>query len=63
MTTYFPNIPVIKYEGPKTKNPLAFRFYDADRVIAGRPMKDHLKFALSWWHSLCGDGSDAFGGA
>ncbi|MGI6076762.1 MAG: xylose isomerase [Fastidiosipilaceae bacterium] len=61
MSTYFPNVPKVKYEGPKTDNPFAFRFYEADRIIAGKPMKDHLKFALSWWHTLCAGGADPFG--
>lgn len=59
----FANIPVIKYEGPSSQNPLAFKFYDADRVVAGKPMKEHLKFALSWWHTLCAGGNDQFGDA
>ena len=58
MSTYFPNVPKVKYEGPKTDNPFAFRFYEADRIIAGKPMKDHLKFALTWWHTLCAGGAD-----
>ncbi len=58
---YFPNIPVIPYEGPASTNPLAFKFYDADRIIAGKPMKEHLPFAMAWWHNLCATGSDMFG--
>lgn len=61
MTIYFPNVPEVKYEGTKTKNPFAFRYYDADRLVGGKPMKDHLKFSLSWWHTLCAGGSDPFG--
>ncbi|MCX7658821.1 MAG: xylose isomerase, partial [Oscillospiraceae bacterium] len=61
MSNYFANVPVVKYEGPKSKNPFAFKFYDAEKVIAGKKMKDHLKFALSWWHTMCGAGSDPFG--
>ena len=61
MTTYFPNVPEVKYEGTKTKNPYAFRYYDADRLVGGKPMKEHLKFSLSWWHTLCAGGGDPFG--
>jgi xylose isomerase len=61
MSNYFANVPVVKYEGPKSKNPFAFKFYDAEKVIVGKKMKDHLKFALSWWHTMCGAGSDPFG--
>lgn len=51
----------IRYEGPKSKNPLAYRYYNPDEVIAGKLMKEHLKFAMSWWHTLCGIGTDMFG--
>ena len=61
MKEFFPEIPYIKYEGPKSKNPFAFRYYDPDRVINGKKMRDHLKFALSYWHTMCGDGTDMFG--
>lgn len=60
MSTIF-EIPQIKYEGAESKNPLSFKFYDADRVIMDKPMKDHLNFAMSWWHTLCAGGSDMFG--
>ena len=55
------NIGKINYEGPKSKNPLSFKHYNADEVIAGKTMKDHLRFAMSYWHTLCGDGTDMFG--
>ena len=58
---YFPDIPVIKYEGPKSENPLAFKYYDPDRVIMGKTMKEHLPFAMAWWHNLCAAGTDMFG--
>ena len=61
MKEFFPEIPYIKYEGPKSKNPFAFRYYDPDRVINGKKMREHLKFALSYWHTMCGDGTDMFG--
>ena len=57
----FNNLPQVKYEGPKSENPLAFKYYDAERVIAGKKMKDHLKFAMAWWHNLCASGTDMFG--
>ncbi len=57
----FANIPTIPYEGPESKNPLAFRYYNADRVVAGKPMREHLKFAMSYWHTLTADGTDMFG--
>ena len=55
------NIPAIKYEGPKSKNPLAFKYYDKDRVIMGKKMSEHLRFAMAWWHNLCACGTDMFG--
>lgn len=59
---YFPNIGKIKYEGTKSYNPLAYRYYDAERVVLGKPMKEWLKFAMAWWHTLCAEGGDQFGG-
>ncbi len=58
---YFPTIGKIKFEGKDSKNPLAYRYYDAEKVILGKPMKDWLKFAMAWWHTLCADGGDQFG--
>ena len=57
---YF-KIKKIEYEGAKSKNPLAFKYYNKDEMILGKPMKEHLKFAMSWWHTLCAKGSDQFG--
>ena len=51
----------IPFEGPDTDNPLAFHFYDADRVVLGKPMADHLRFAVCYWHTFCGTGADPFG--
>ena len=62
MNEVFPEITKIAYEGPKSRNPLAFRWYNPDEVIAGKPMREHLRFALAWWHTLCGAGTDMFGG-
>ena len=61
MKEYFSNIGKIKYEGKDSTNPLAFKYYDPDRVIDGKPMREHLKFALSWWHTMGGNGTDMFG--
>ncbi len=61
MKEYFVGIPKIAYEGPKTKNPLAFRYYNPDEVIAGKTMREHLRFSMAYWHTLCADGTDMFG--
>jgi xylose isomerase len=59
--TYFSNIGKIPFEGKDSDNPLAFRFYDESRMIAGKTMKEHFKFAIAYWHSFCGTGGDPFG--
>ena len=61
MKPAFPNIQRIAYEGPKSKNPLAFKHYNADEIIAGKTMSDHLRFAVVYWHTFRGTGSDPFG--
>lgn len=61
MKEYFNNIKQVKYEGPDSKNPLAFKYYDADRIIMGKPMREHLPFAMAWWHTLVATGTDMFG--
>ena len=53
---YFPGIGKIKFEGKESKNPMAFRYYDAEKVIMGKKMKDWLKFSMAWWHTLCAEG-------
>lgn len=58
---YFPNIGKIKFEGTSSYNPLAFRYYDAEKVVLGKPMKEWLRFAMAWWHTLCAEGGDQFG--
>ncbi len=58
---FFKGIPQIKFEGPDSKNPLAFKFYDPERVVAGKKMKDHFRFAVAYWHTFCGTGADPFG--
>lgn len=59
--TYFPSIKKIKFEGRESNNLFAFKFYDENKVIAGKSMKDHFKFAIAYWHSFCGTGGDPFG--
>jgi xylose isomerase len=60
---FFPGIGVIPFEGPKSRNPLAFSWYEPGRMIAGKPMSEHLRFSVAYWHSFCGTGSDPFGSA
>ena len=59
--SYFSNIPVIPFEGKSTDNPLAFRWYNENQIVAGKTMKEHLRFACAYWHSFCGTGADPFG--
>ena len=59
---FFPGIGKIQYEGRDSRNPMAFRYYDAEKVIMGKKMKDWLRFSMAWWHTLCAEGSDQFGG-
>ena len=58
---FFKGISQIQFEGPGSDNPLAFRWYDADKKVAGKTMKDHLRFACAYWHSFVGNGADPFG--
>ena len=58
---YFQGIGAVKYEGPETDNPMAYRWYDENKVVAGKTMKDHFRFASAYWHSFGGNGSDPFG--
>jgi xylose isomerase len=58
---FFPGIGKIKFEGKESKNPLAFKFYDEKKMISGKSMKDHFRFAMAYWHTLCGTGGDPFG--
>lgn len=60
--TFFKNIPQVKYEGPQTDNPFAYRWYDENKVVGGKTMKEHFKFACAYWHSFVGTGGDPFGG-
>ena len=61
MAEIFANIPTVRYEGPKSKNPLSFKHYNPDAIVAGKPMKEHLHFSMAWWHTLCAGGTDMFG--
>ena len=58
---YFKGIPKIAFEGKTSDNPLAFKYYNPDQVVAGKTMREHFKFAIAYWHSFCGQGSDPFG--
>jgi xylose isomerase len=58
---FFPGIDRIQYEGPESDNPLAFKAYDADRVVGGKTMRDHLRFSICYWHTFCAEGGDPFG--
>ena len=58
---YFPGIGRIQYEGRESTNPLSYKWYDENKVVAGKSMKDHFKFAVAYWHSFCNTGSDPFG--
>lgn len=59
--TYFKGISQVKYEGKESDNPLAFKWYDENKVVAGKSMREHLRFACAYWHSFCGSGADPFG--
>lgn len=58
---YFPNVPKIQFEGPASRNPLAFRHYNPDELVEGKPMREHLRFAVAFWHTFRGTGADPFG--
>ncbi len=58
---FFPGIGKIQFEGKESRNPMAFRYYDADKVVMGKKMSEWLKFAMAWWHTLCAEGADQFG--
>ena len=57
----FPNVSKIKYEGPESTNPLAFRWYNEDEIVEGKSLKDHMRFSVVYWHTFRGNGSDPFG--
>jgi xylose isomerase len=58
---HFPGIGKIKFEGKDSKNPLAFRYYEENKIVFGKSLKDHLRFSMAYWHTLCGTGGDPFG--
>src|SRR5690606_27354971 len=58
---HFKGIGQMKYQGPKTDNPLAFRYYDASRKLGKKTMEEHFRFAVAYWHTFCGTGGDPFG--
>jgi len=60
---FFKNITQVNFEGRESDNPLAFKWYDPERIVAGKTLKDHLRFAGAYWHSFCGNGADPFGEA
>ncbi|MBR2423924.1 MAG: xylose isomerase [Tidjanibacter sp.] len=59
---FFPGVGKIRFEGKESRNPLAFRYYDANKVVLGKKMSEWLKFSMAWWHTLCAEGADQFGG-
>jgi len=61
MTDYFAGLDKIRYTGPGTAEPLSFKWYDKDRLVLGKRMEDHLRFAVCYWHSFCWNGFDPFG--
>jgi len=61
MKTAFPDVKKIQFEGPKSKNPLAFKHYNAEEMVGGKSMREHLRFAVVYWHTFRGTGSDPFG--
>ena len=58
---YFPGIQKIKFEGKGSDNPLSFKYYDPEKLVNGKPMREHLRFATAYWHTFCGTGGDPFG--
>jgi len=61
MSEFFSNVKKIQFEGKDSDNPLAFKYYNPDEVIGGKTMKDHLRFAVAYWHTFQGTGGDPFG--
>ena len=61
--SYFPNVDKVNFEGPQSTNPFAFRHYNPDEIVLGKTMKEHLRFAVAYWHTFTQDGSDPFGAA
>ena len=63
MSSYFKHIPKIEYKGIEDKDPLSFKYYDEDKIVLGKPMKEHLRFATCYWHTFTWPGLDPFGGS
>lgn len=61
MKEFYPSIPQVKYEGTTSKNPMAFKWYNPDELVDGKPMREQLKFAMSYWHTMCAELTDMFG--
>lgn len=61
MTNIFPEIPTVRYEGKGSKNPFAFKYYNGEEMVDGRPLSEHLRFSMSYWHTMCAGLSDPFG--
>ena len=61
MSNFFKNISQIKYEGKNSDNLLSFKYYNEDQIVLGKTMKEHLRFAVCYWHTFCGTGADPFG--
>ena len=61
MAEFFPGVPKIKFDGPESKNPFAFKHYNASETVLGKTMAEHLRFAVCYWHTFKGTGSDPFG--
>ena len=62
MAPFFPTVDRVSYEGPDSDNPFAYRHYDKDKIVLGKRMEDHLRYAVCYWHSFCWQGNDPFGG-
>ena len=62
MNEFFPRVGVIPYEGPDSDNPLAFKYYDADRKVGKKSLREHLRFSVVCWHTFKHTGADPFGG-
>ncbi|MCL6487315.1 MAG: xylose isomerase, partial [Alicyclobacillus mali] len=61
MTTYFPEVTRVTYEGKRSDNPLSFKHYNPDELVLGKPMKEHLRFSVAYWHTFTLSGADLFG--
>jgi len=61
MSEIFKGLPKVEYKGAQSRDPFTFKFYDAEKTLLGKPMKDHLRFAMAWWHNMCATGTDMFG--